>query len=314
MKSNSKILIFSSSADKYFDAIKKRLPNSELYAAKSSKEIPLDPADVSVLLAWMIRPELLRQMTSLKWIQSIGAGVDPFFREAEALEDIVVTRSVANLPRLMAQYAAGVVLGDNIGFEKHRENQAAKNWAWEPFSDVNGKTAVVIGTGNIGGEIARSLKFFKLQVIGVNRSGRSVEGFDLIYPMEKLDDALPQADYLIVVVPLTPQTKGMIDIGRIRKMKSSALLCNIARGAVIVERDLINALDQGMIRRAVLDVFEKEPLPNDSPLWEHPRATVTPHIAGISDVELVAEEFAENYQRFIRGETLLNIVDKKRQY
>jgi phosphoglycerate dehydrogenase-like enzyme len=172
----------------------------------------------------------------------------------------------------------------------------------------------VIGTGSIGSDTARSLKFFKIEVIGVNRTGRAVNGFDRIFPIKEIDAAITLADYLIIAVPLTSETKGMIDLGRTEKMKKDALLCNIARGSVVVEKDLIEALDKGRIRRAVLDVFEREPLPAESPLWAHPRVTITPHIAGVSDVELVAEEFMENYKKYIKGETLLNIVDKDRQY
>lgn len=314
MSSAGKILIFSSAADRYKEAIKRKLPDIELCVAYGSKEIPVEPSEVSILLAWFIKPELLRKMTSLKWIQSLGAGVDPFFKEEEIIKNIILTRSVANLPRLMAQYTASVVIGDNIGFEKYRSNQAAKNWAWEPFSDIGRKIAVVIGTGSIGREIARSLKFFKIEVIGVNRSGHAVNSFDRIFPIMEIDAALASADYLIIAVPLTSETKGMIDIRRIGKMKKGALLCNIARGAVVVEKDLIEALDKGLIRRAVLDVFEREPLSAESPLWDHPRITITPHIAGVSDVELVAEEFVENYKKYIKGEALLNIVDKDRQY
>jgi D-2-hydroxyacid dehydrogenase (NADP+) len=314
MSSTGKILIFSSAADRYNEVIKRRLPDIELFVAHGSKEMPVEPSEVTILLAWLIKPELLRKMTSLKWIQSLGAGVDPFFREEEIIENIILTRSVANLPRLMAQYSVGVVIGDNVGFEKHLANQTAKNWAWEPFSDINRKTAVVIGTGSIGSEIARSLKFFKIEVIGVNRTGRAVNGFERIFPITEIDTALALADYLIIAVPLTPETKGIIDLGRIEKMKKDALLCNIARGAVVVEKDLLEALDKGLIRRVVLDVFEREPLPAESLLWNHPRVTITPHIAGVSDVELVAEEFVENYKKYLKGETLLNIVDKNRQY
>jgi phosphoglycerate dehydrogenase-like enzyme len=314
MGSTGKILIFSNAADRYREEIKRKLPDIELYVAYGSKEMPIEPSEVSILLAWLIKPELLRKMTSLKWIQSLGAGVDPFFKESEIINNIILTRSVANLPRLMAQYATGVVIGDNIGFEKHRANQAAKNWAWEPFFDISRKTVVVIGTGSIGSEIAKSLKFFKIEVIGVNRRGRAADGFDRIFPIMEIDAALSLADYLILVVPLTPETRGMIDLGRIGKMKKDALLCNIARGAVVVEKDLIEALDKGLLRRAVLDVFEREPLPAESPLWIHPLVTVTPHIAGISDVELVAEEFVQNYKKYIKGEALSNMVDKKRQY
>jgi len=314
MSTAGKILIFSSAADRYKEAIKRKLPDIELCVAYGSKEMPVEPSEVSILLAWLIKPELLRKMTSLKWIQSLGAGVDPFFKEEEIIKNIILTRSVANLPRLMAQYTAGVVIGDNVGFEKYRVNQAAKNWAWEPFSDIGRKTAVVIGTGSIGREIARSLKFFEIEVIGVNRSGHAVNGFDRIFPIMEIDAAITLADYLIIAVPLTYETKGMIDIKRIEKMKKDALLCNIARGAVVVEKDLIEALDKGLIRRAVLDVFEREPLSAESPLWDHPRVIITPHIAGVSDVELVAEEFVENYKKYIKGEALLNIVDKDRQY
>jgi D-2-hydroxyacid dehydrogenase (NADP+) len=257
---------------------------------------------------------LLAVMKSLKWIHSLGAGVDPFFKQREFVDKIILTRSVANLPRLMAQYAVGAVIGDNIGFEKHRANQSAKNWAWEPFYDLDRKTALIVGTGYIGSEIAHSLKFFGMKVIGVNRIGRKIGGFDEILPVSRIDEALSLADYIILAVPLTTDTKGLIDISRIEKMKRDAVLCNIARGAVIVEKDLIEALDRGLIRKAILDVFEKEPLPAESPLWTHNRAVVTPHIAGVSDVELIADEFVKNYKRYIKGEPLLNIIDKNRQY
>lgn len=309
-----KILIFSNAGDHYREAIKKQLPEIELFVSHGSKDIPINPSEVTILLAWIIKPDLLRTMTSLKWIHSLGAGVDPFFKEKEIIDSVILTRSVANLPRLMAQYAVGSVIGDNVGFEKHRVNQEAKNWAWEPFYDLNKKTAAVVGTGFIGKEIARSLKFFGMKVYGVNRSGGKADYYDTVFPVSRIDEALKEADYIILAVPSTPESKGLIDIKCLEKMKREAVLCNIARGAVIVEKDLVEALDRGLIRKAILDVFEKEPLPQESPLWHHPRAVITPHIAGVSDVELIADEFVQNYKRYLNGETLMNIVDKDRQY
>lgn len=308
------ILIYSSFGEKYREAILKHIHDIKLTVALGSRDLPEDLGRFTILLAWLIKPEVLQRMKSLKWIHSLGAGVDPFFKQENIISDVTLTRSVANLPRLMAQYSAGVILNDNIGFDRHGKNQSEKNWAWEPFYDICRKTAVIIGTGAIGSEIARTLKFFGLKVAGVNRTGREAEDFNEIYPVSRIDSALREADYVIIAAPLTAETRGLIDKKKIAQMKPSALLCNIARGAIIVEKDLMQALNEGLIRKAVLDVFEKEPLSPESPLWDHPRVIVTPHIAGISDIELIADEFVQNYKRYINGEKLLNIVDKDRQY
>jgi len=310
----NKILIFSRIADRFYKPIREKLPDAEIYAASGSKNLGIKPDEVTILVSWIIKPALIKQMTSLKWIHSLGAGVDGFFKEPEILQGKILTRSVANLPELIAQYVTAAVLSDNTGLYTHRRNQSLKKWDWQPFLDINYKKAVIVGTGKIGTEICKALKFFGMEVFGLNRSGTGSDIFDGVFGFSAWQDIFPRGDYVILALPLTDETRDLIDYEKLKSMKSDAMLVNIARGAIVHEEDLVKALDKSLFRHAFLDVFHKEPLPKYSPLWDHPKITITPHIAGVSDPNLVAEEFVKNYLRYMRGETLNNVVDVKRGY
>ena len=183
-----------------------------------------------------------------------------------------------------------------------------------PLPQLRGSTAVVVGLGSIGSEVARTLKAHGLNVIGVSRSGAPVDGVEEVHTIDNLDAVLPRAEYLILVVPLTAETRGMIDARRLAMLPQGAVLVNICRGAVVVQDDLIATLQSGGLRAAVLDVFEKEPLPQDSPFWEMENVIVTPHMSGPDDTPINAARFLENYRRLQAGEPLAGQVEFTRGY
>jgi phosphoglycerate dehydrogenase-like enzyme len=173
-----------------------------------------------------------------------------------------------------------------------------------------------VGAGAIGGEIARRAAAFGLRVLAVKRTPGPVEGAAEVLTVPQLREVLPRADFVVLVVPVTPETQWLVGEGELRAMRSTAYLINIARASVVNEGALVRAVREGWIAGAALDVFEEEPLPTTSPLWELPNVIITPHIAGepADYARRVADVFADNAARFRRGEPLRNVVDFERGY
>ncbi len=308
------ILVFSRMAEDFARHLERIKGDLHIHTARRSGDIDIPLEEVDILVSWLIRAELIAKMKNLKWIHSLGAGVDVFFREPESIRDIPLTRTIANLPALITQYVLGHILADNIGIEQHRQNQLKKNWEWLPFNDINSKTVLIVGTGEIGRRIGATLKHFDVATTGISRSGRQVEGIDTCYEFSHWNAAASWADYLVITLPLTKETQNLIGKAELGAINPEAMLINVGRGKVIDEAALISRLRSGKIRKAVLDVFHEEPLPSDNPLWSLPNVVITPHVAAVTDLKLSAAEFAVNYERFINGENLLNLVDKARGY
>jgi phosphoglycerate dehydrogenase-like enzyme len=227
---------------------------------------------------------------------------------------VPVTRMVHVFDVVMAEYVLGYLLSIQLDMRRAFKQQESKTWKGWVFPTLHGATAVVVGLGSIGSEVARTLKAHGLTVIGVSRRGQPTEGIDEVRTIDQLDSVLPRADYLVLVVPLTPETRGLIDGRRLGLLPPGAVLVNICRGAVVKETELIETLEAGTLRFAVLDVFEKEPLPSESPLWTMENVIVTPHMSGPDDVPTNATRFLENYRRFRAGEPLHGQVDFARGY
>ena len=179
-----------------------------------------------------------------------------------------------------------------------------------------GKTLGIVGVGAIGSEIARRARSFRMKVVGVKRNPLPMPEVNQIFGPDRLHEMLSLADFVVILVPATPETYRMIGESELRAMKRTAYLVNIARGTVLVESALVRALQENWIAGAVLDVFEKEPLPGDSPLWTIENVLVTPHLSGnLRDyANRVMAIFTENYQRWKAGNQLLNVVDLERGY
>ncbi|MFC3998018.1 D-2-hydroxyacid dehydrogenase [Nocardiopsis sediminis] len=260
---------------------------------------------------------------SLRWIHAATAGVDNLMFPGLVESDVVVTNSRGVFDQPMAEYVLGLVLSFAKGFPLTRDLQHDRVWRHRETERVGGRHALVIGTGPIGRAIARQLRAVGMTVEGAGRTVSDSDpdfgtvvasSFDTGGP--DLDTALPRADYVVVAAPFTSATRDLIGARALGRMRGTARLINVARGRIVVEDELIEALRGGVIAGAALDVFAAEPLPGSSPLWDLPGVIVSPHMSG--DVvgwrrELV-ELFADNLDRFLDGREPRNIVDKRRGY
>ena len=311
-----KLLIASGDGPKYQEIFAREAPELEVKLYEpDDPTLPAFVREMDIFFAWRFPPEIVKDAPKLRWISSTGAGVDMVMAAREWLpKGVPVTRMVHVFDTVMAEYVLGYLLAVQLDARRAFRQQASRTWDGWVFPALRGSTAVVVGLGSIGSEVARTLQAHGLKVIGVSRTGQPVEGLNEVHTVDELDRVLPRADYLVLVVPLTPETRGLIDARRLGLLPKDAVLVNICRGAVVREPDLITALEGGDLRFAVLDVFEQEPLPPESPFWSMENVIVTPHMSGPDDAPVNAQRFLENYRRFQAGEPLHGQVDFERGY
>lgn len=250
---------------------------------------------------------------SLRWAQSTWAGIDSLCVEGMR-RDYTLTAARGVFGPQVSEYVMTYLFALERRLFEMRDNQRAQRWRpllYRPAGDI---CMGIMGLGTIGRHLARIAGAFGLRLKGLNRSGRSVPEVNDVYTADKLADFLGGLDYVVVTLPATAQTRHLVNAQVFRLMRPSAVLINVGRGQVLDQRDLVTALQRGDIGGAVLDVFEEEPLPADSPLWRAPNTWITPHTAGVSFPADVARIFAENYRRFCRGEDLNYRVDFKLGY
>jgi phosphoglycerate dehydrogenase-like enzyme len=247
---------------------------------------------------------------TLRFIQSSAAGFEhPVF---SLLVDKGITLANSNASAIsIAEFVLARVLDELQPNAQRNALQTDKRWERTPFREVAGQTWLVVGLGNIGNEVVKRAQAFGAHVIGARRTVRGDEICDRTIAVDALDQVLPGSDVVVLAAPSNPESRHVIDAARLRLMKPSALLVNIARGALIDEGALLESLARGVPACAILDVFETEPLPSDSPLWSHPRVRVTAHNAANSDgfVTRNDELFLRNLARFAAGQTPELVVD-----
>jgi len=214
----------------------------------------------------------------------------------------------------MAEYVMGYLLAHELALERRIASQRLKRWDDAFSGQLQGKVMGIMGTGSIGAYVAKIAGQFGMDCLGLNTRGESVESFRRVYPATALPEFLAECDYVVSILPAVPGTDALLDRAAFAAMKDSALLLNVGRGNVVVERDLCDALRDGEIAGAVLDVFREEPLPESSPLWDAPGLKITGHVAAVSRPQDIAEVFIENYRRLLAGERLNYLVDFKRGY
>jgi glyoxylate/hydroxypyruvate reductase A len=279
-----------------------------------------DRAAVEYALSWRHPPGSLADLPNLKAIFSLGAGVDHMFDDP-ALPDVPVVRVVdADLRDRMSEW---VMLHALI----HLRQQRMYDWQqeqriWE--EDVEQPAAAdvrvgVMGLGVMGAAAAHKLAAIGFDVAGWSRAPRSLEGVACFHGDDGLEAMLARTDILVALLPLTPDTRGILDARLFAKLARDGrlggpILLNAGRGGLQVEADILAALDDSVLKAATLDVFDVEPLPQDSPLWLHPRVTISPHNAAISTPEAVVRSIVKQIEAIERGETLKNVVDRARGY
>lgn len=294
--------------EKYLKALEAKFTDIEFVY---NKEESYD-SEVIVAMASFVTEANLKDYRNLKWIQIATAGFDTSDIDYARNRGIQLTNGKDVYSVAIAEDVVGKILILNRNVRKYMEDM--KTGTWDPLffePEIFGSTVGIIGTGSIAVEIAKRLKAFETKVVGYKRSEAKVENFDEIYVGEKgLEKLLQTSDYVILAVPLNDGTKDLMDYAKFKLMKNNALLVNIARGEVVVQDDLVRALNEGLIRGAALDVMIPEPLPKDNPLWKMNNVYITPHCSSSSHrfTDRIVWLVEENLNNYIKGKELKNHI------
>ena len=288
---------------------------------QATAELDAALQDAEVLLASFRLPENVPGRTpALKWTQSIGAGVERILGSGLLEAGVTLTNSRGAAASPVAEWVLCSMLMIAKNMPVYFQRKLKRRYQRKDLRhfSLQGRTLGVLGLGAIGGEIARLSKAMGMTVLATRRTaeGAPPPSVDGLFPPSKTEEVLRASDFVVIALPLTAETTGSVSEPQLRMMKSSAYVINIARGRIIDEAALVRALKEGWIAGAALDVFEREPLPEDSELWALDNVILTPHISGEVDNydDRVVALFKDNLRRYLAGEPLLNVVDKDRGY
>ena len=301
-------------ADWWVPELKRRLPDMDIRVGPDfgARE------EIEFALVWRPPAGLLANCPNLKAIFSLGAGVDHLFADPDLPTGVPIARVVdEHLTREIVEYGLACILGAHRRFPDYAAQQAAGEWRMLGQRRAIDTHIWLLGVGVLGSALARACTGFGFHVHGWARTRpvtQIVPGIEIHHGPEGLGSVLAAAQILVCLLPLTPQTAGILDRSAFERMPKGAWVINIARGEHIVDADLIAALDGGHLSGAFLDVFVQEPLPADHPYWHHPKIAVTPHIAAVTDPRNVADQIVENINKAIIGAPLVNQVDPARGY
>jgi glyoxylate/hydroxypyruvate reductase A len=274
------------------------------------------PDSIDYVLSFRPPPGLLKSLPNLKVAFSLGAGVDGFLTDKDYPRHVPLVRLVdRGLSRDMTHYIVMHTLIFHRGQRAYDALQRQGKWRQSlPARSAEDTRVGILGLGEIGTLVAARLSDLDFVVAGWSRTRKVVPGIESFAGADEFDAFLARSDILVCVLPLTPDTRGILNRETFAKLPKGAFVINAARGGHLIEDDLIAAIDNGNLAGATLDVFQIEPLPESSPLWAHPKITITPHIAALSDPRAVARAAVEGIARHERGEPLQNLVDFSRGY
>lgn len=268
---------------------------------------------VEMVVAWHHRHGCLASFSNLRLVASFGAGVEHLLQDSGLATHVPIVRTVdPALVRGMAEYVVLAITDWRRGWSRYKDDQKRGSWRPQPYAFSS--TVLLMGVGRMGSAVAEALVALGYRVIVWSRSGVTIEGAECVAGRKGLEEALPQADAVVCLLPLTSQTENILNCGLFSIMKPGTLLVNVGRGNHLVEPDLIDGLAVGKPGHAVLDVFREEPLPPEHSFWNHPNITLTPHIAALTDPMGAAECIAENWRRLQSGEALMDPVDRTQGY
>jgi len=274
--------------------------------------------DADILLAWNFPTNSLAEIApNLKWIHIVSAGVNHLSPFNWMKKDLVLTNSSGIHAKKAGEFGLMSILMLQNYMTRIITNQKNKEFVTLLSKPINGKKVVVVGTGSLGGSMIKHISSLGAEVIGINRRGRKVEGCSKIITFDKIDEALPEADFLYLAVPETPETKGLISKKRLDNLKPTCGIVNIGRESVMDYEHLRKKLEKNEISGAILDVFSEEPINKNSKLWDTPNLVITPHISSDSKgnyIEMILEKFFKNLKLFIDNKNLLNKVDPNLGY
>lgn len=317
-KDQPNILVFSprqEDVQAYADRIRRAGFESVMEATDAQEAEDYLPR-TEIILGWKFPTQLLYKpmASSVRWYQSMGAGVDDLVRNNSFPEGITLTRIVDQFGSYISEYVFSFLLYLSKDIPRMRLSQL--NHKWEPFiaDSLKGKTIGVAGLGSIGAEIVRKARAFDMNVYGLSFSGRQASLVDKHFTPNQWGKFVKDLDFLVLTLPLTDSTYHILNKNLLLKMKLNATLINVGRGKLIDQDSLISVMQSGHLQSAVLDVFETEPLPKDHVFWSMPNVFVTSHLSGPSTIDGVSTFFLENLKRCNNQMSLQGLVDPNRGY
>ncbi len=309
------ILIACADALDYKRDLEAKFPDVPMHAVTTEAAIREHAEKMEVLITiYRVADELLKPAVNLKWIQVITSGVNYLLSRPSLRKDIIVTSGRGIHGPQVSEMAFLLMLALNRNFPEHVRNQGRRIWArWKP-NLLYQKKVGILGMGVIGEEIALKCKAFGMTVYGIDIVKKELASVDFFHGPEDLLHVAGEVDYLILVAPSTPQTHKIVGVQVLARMKPTAFLINVARGELVDEQALIEALETEKIAGAALDALPVEPLPKDHPLWGAKNLIITPHVAGEADIyrQQIIPIIEENLRRFLQGErrNLINYVER----
>ena len=273
-------------------------------------------ATADVMLAWRPPRDLPRRAPKLRWAQSLTAGVEGWLASPDLPPDLVLSCARGTHRVQMPEHILAALFLTSKDLPGIVLDQRESKWTKRTNPTLAGATLGILGLGAIGGELARKAAALEMRVIGTKRDGKPVAHVERVYGPDGTDAVLADSDYVVILLPVTAETRNLFDRRRIARMKPTAWLLNFGRGDVVVDEDLVAAVRERTIAGAVLDVFRKEPLPAEHRFWTTPGIVVFPHVGGLHPTrdDFVAELFVDNLRRFAAGQPLREVVDRSRGY
>ena len=319
MTDRTQLLLWTDSSAAYVDAIKaaglaERVAIDTL--ARKDKPSAEQLARTEALMAYVVPPGVLPAMPKLRWAQVMTAGVEHWLAMPDLPKNLVLTCARGTHREAMPENIIGALLYLAKPYALAVENQKQRKWVQRPAQPLRGKTLGILGLGAIGQDVARIAAALGLRVIGTRRRPQPMADVAEVLPPERTPEVLAQSDFVLLLLPSTPQTDNIIDAERLAMMKPSAWLLNFGRGHLIVDDDLIAAVKAKKIAGAMLDVYRQEPLPAEHPFWGTEGIIVLPHIGGPHPQRdrFVARLLVDNLRRFLDGKPLKEIVDREAGY
>ena len=302
----------NSAIDKWIDHLASAMPEETIKRIEDLT--PEERLNVDVAIVANPDPEDLNTLSNLKWVQSLWAGVEKMMEQFSNAPFEIVRLEDPEMAKAMAEAVLAWTLYLHRDMPKYAKQQRGSKWIEHDFGLAGGKHIGFLGLGNLGLEAANALIKQNFTVSGWSRSEKSIDGITTYSGEGGLTTMLGKIDILVCLIPLTDQTRGLINAKRLAAMKPSANLINFARGPIINDDDLLAALDSGHIDHAVLDVFDVEPLPETSPFWQHPSVTVLPHISGPTNRLTASKTAALNIAAYRENGTIPKSANKARGY